>query len=530
MMTTREKVRILDTSARIAALMFLFIAAVSAVVTVACAPIRPPAVVTPDAAHLEAAGDDCAALWQDELGRPIDVLALADCRSAVAEGRRTIEDFRVQLRASGEYADYQARLEAERRPVARRGVVGLAGRTFVDADGPWLAVGTTCFWCGWGYLHERERLDANLAALAGRVDYVRALAVVGPRGGWEDRTVSAADVFGSDVIAGTTDAAYAHGLRVQWTIFGGLDSTPTPEARRQLVHRVVEQLASRREKVQLVEVANEGWQNGFDGEEGRQELIALGNLVRAALPGVPVALTAPNTVEVRDYYEGSSATVATVHTERNVTGTGGMFRPVRQAREYVGLTWINNEPIGPQSSVAADDDPDRLALAAAYTWLCNGAAYVYHTGAGIRGGGAADRARGRSANFAEVPHFDATLERLAALREILPPDLPNWTWQNSNSRFPAYLFATPYEDEGGTHIVAPEDELLRAFAAYAADGRFVVIPIAVTRPVPFTAKRSIAFAVHDVRNLRAATAVTLSAGETFTLQPTPGAVFVGRFR
>ena len=37
-------------------------------------------------------------------------------------------------------------------------------------------------------------------------------------------------------------------------------------------------------------------------------------------------------------------------------------------------------------------------MAAALTWLCGGAGYTLHTGAGVRGGGAEDLARGRVAS------------------------------------------------------------------------------------------------------------------------------------
>src|SRR5262245_52030517 len=74
---------------------------------------------------------------------------------------------------------------------ARRGIVRLADQVFVDDNGPFLGVGATLFWAGWGYQHDRARLEQNLDFLATRgVDYIRVLGVVGPRG-WPDRTVAA---------------------------------------------------------------------------------------------------------------------------------------------------------------------------------------------------------------------------------------------------------------------------------------------------------------------------------------------------
>lgn len=425
--------------------------------------------------------------------------------------------------------DIDVELEPVVSPLGIEGPVRLEGRAFADDGGPWLAFGASGFWAAWGTLYDPDRLKENLAYLEGKVDYLRVLAVVGPGGGlWEDRTVTAKDVLVTNVVADTTDLLASYGIRTQWTIFGGIDTASTPALREQVVDRVIAQLRDRLSAVQLVEIANEGWQNGFDGESGRQELIRLADRVRQALPSVPVALTAPADGNVPAFYDGSTATIATVHTERDVHGTGGLFRPVRQAREFVDMgPWVNNEPIGPQSSVAADDNPERLALAAVYTWLCNGAGYVYHTGAGIRGGGLADRLRGRSAAFRDVPGFAVTTDLIGRVRRLLPADLPNWRWVNSNSRFD-YLFELPYEADG-TRLLAPEDDLLRAFAAYGPDRQFVCVPIAVTAPVRLTAAAHLRFAVRDIRTLDRVEEVELRAGESYVLQPTPGALLTGRW-
>ena len=94
----------------------------------------------------------------------------------------------------------------------------------------------------------------------------------------------------------------------------------------------------------------------------------------------------------------------------------------------------------PQSSVAADDDPLRLTMYAGLTWLCGGAAFVLHTGAGVRGGGLEDRERSRVANIWQVAHIEQTLAGINTLRKLLPPDLPNWQRHNSNRNFPGYPF------------------------------------------------------------------------------------------
>jgi hypothetical protein len=79
----------------------------------ACA-VTPPPVVTPPVAQIDPqAVRDCAALWTDELGREITVGESDDCASFLTRHLRTLEDYRVTLRGTPEYAAYRARLEAE---------------------------------------------------------------------------------------------------------------------------------------------------------------------------------------------------------------------------------------------------------------------------------------------------------------------------------------------------------------------------------------------------------------------------------
>lgn len=411
----------------------------------------------------------------------------------------------------------------------RSGVARLDGRRFADDDGAFLAVGLSLFWAPWAYRNDPARLEQTLRYVEGRGEYVRAFAVVdGPT--WEDRATTHDHVLGTDCLAGVADLCYQHGKRVHWTIFAGSPATAASASLRDaVVRRFCEQMAGRRHTVQFVEVSNE--ENDFRFEGGRDEMMRHAATIRAMLPGVPVALTSPLNGDFVGFNSGTNATIASCHLERDVNGTGGVWRPVRQAREAVDVpvAWVHGEPIGIDSSVASDPDPERAAMSAALTWLCRGAAYTLHTGAGIRGGGAADLARGRRANLWEQPTFDASLDRVLALRDALPADLPNWSWQNGNSRFPNFPFDTPYDDNG-TKIVAPEDKLLRSFAALAPDGRFACMPIAIRGDVAFTARRHMAFDHRDSRGALVAR-VELRPGQSYVVGPATGAaaVFIGTF-
>jgi hypothetical protein len=121
------------------------------------------------------------------------------------------------------------------------------------------------------------------------------------------------------------------------------------------------------------------------------------------------------------------------------------------------------------------------------------------------------------------------LQGLAALRRVLPADLPNWTWQDASGRFARYPFVLA-RGAGGAGQLAHEEQLLAASASLAPDGRFVVIPVGVRGPMRLTAVRAMAFRVHDIGSLGASTTeVRLAAGETYILQRTTGAVIAGRF-
>ena len=410
----------------------------------------------------------------------------------------------------------------------RSGLVTLDGATFRDARGPFLAVGCSLFWLAWGYKYDRQRLVDNLAFLAERgVHYVRALGVVGP-GGWADRTIDPTwdDYLG--VIDGATACAWDHGLRVQWSIFGGTERCPTREHRTRIVHRFIDIGSRNPEAVIGFEIANEAWQNGFPGDEGMIEVRKLARLLHDGVPQF-VALTSPQPGEERIWYQGSAADLLTIHLDRNITGTGGIWRPVRQAWEVhfldgVPKAWTSNEPIGPQSSVNEDADPLRLVMAAITAWVCGAAGYVLHTGAGIRGGGIEDQQRGRAANLWEVANIETTLQGLRLASQHLPADLPNWGKHNANTKFAAYPFdVDPLMDD---------TRILRAYAAIGG-GRFVAVPMQVQRDTPFTARRPLHVQQFDPLTWTLIQDRQLGAGDTMTvagdrLSPR-GYVLVGEF-
>lgn len=482
----------------------------------ACGPVPAPRPPAPPPISAELADRSCRDIWQQELLRPIDPPALRDCVARFLAGA-TGEAVRASVRASAEWKDKHPPTPPAPVYQARPGLVRASGAGLEDDAGPRLFVGTSLFWSLWGELHDRARLDANLEAIAktGAVDFIRVFAQVGGAS-WADRAVGPADPGWKDAIRSLTDRAYdRYGLRVEWTILAWADGLPTKESRAAAVDGVLEALDGRAAKVFAIEIANEGFANGPDPLEAKQ----LAGRVRARFPGL-VATSAPqgDSCEAQaPWYAGAGASLVTLHFDRSVNGAGGYWRPVRQPwRESVsscdGLprAYLSNEPIGPGSSVAADDEPIRLVANAAVSFVAAVGAYVLHTDAGIRGGGAADLARGRVANVWQVSRWLETTAGLKALRAALPPDLARWA-RAPSSKPPMFE-------------VREFNVTVDRVYCTTAGPRFVCVAFNLRPSSTFTAKRGMAVRVVHPLTGAELEARTLAAGDTITIGGDPGAV------
>jgi hypothetical protein len=344
----------------------------------------------------------------------------------------------------------------------RRGLARLEGRALVDDGGFFLGHGATLFWGLWGYQHDRGRLEENLAYLAdsGAIDHVRVLATVGGPV-WADRAVDPSAAGYDAALAGFTDLAFdKFGLRTEWTIFGGLDFTPTAAERQQLVDRVLAMSRGREEKIVLLETANEGAGNGFGGTAGINELRELTWRMNQATPILVAASSYHEDVdECCLVYWNGIADVATYHFDRTTRNVDGPWRPVRQPWGFPGEVSScpdalppgdSNEPIGPYSSIAEERDPTRLVAQAVVAHIAGLPLSVIHAGPGIWGGGASGQSRGIPANLWETPGLTDTLRGLAAVTAALPPDLPAWSKQNSGWAGSPFTVDALWPD-GGDH-------------------------------------------------------------------------------
>jgi hypothetical protein len=395
------------------------------------------------------------------------------------------------------------------------GVPHLEGRALVDDDGPFLALGTTMMWAAWGYKNDRPRLEANLQYLADHdFDFIRALGTVGDPNGedyWDGREIDPHWPDYADVIAGLTDLAFdKYGLRMEWTLIGdGQYSVPTFEDRQALVQTFLAMAVGREHKILHFEIANESWQNGFDGDQGLADLRALAQTMKDQSPNL-VAASAPPSADCPQalaIYDGGIADLATIHYDRDISQIEGPWRPVRQPWEHqfcAGLpVGSNNEPIGPGSSVAEELDPVRLVAGAITTYVSGLPIYVFHTRAGIRG----DDDLWNMAGIADFVH----------VHDLLPPDLP--AWDQKNAQWPDAPF-TVFAGENGqlvpdmmwVDLGNPESGAVRAYAA-VRDPEFVVFPIGILGSVTVAPRRPMTFDVIDPR-----TGATLASHDLATDQ------------
>lgn len=418
-------------------------------------------------------------------------------------------------------------LAAEPPPLpSRRGLVRLEGRALVDDAGPFLGHGATLFWGLWGYQHDRERLEANLRYLAETpaIDHIRVLGTVGGPW-WADRTIDPREPGYDAALAGLADLAFdRYGLRLEVTIFGGIDCTPTPTERRALVDRVLEVARGREHKFLLIEIVNEGAGNGFGGTEGIAELRALTRHANERT-AIPVAASSyhEDPAAMCALYAGQIADVATMHFDRDISKAEGPWRPVRQPWGYPGELACpvelppgdSNEPIGPFSSVAEERDPTRLIAQTVVAHIAGLPLSVIHTGPGIWGGGKGGAARGIPANLWETPGLTETLRGLAAVTAGLPSDLPAWSRQNSGWTGSPWTVDN-FWPEGG------DQGAVRVYSAVRGQA-IVTAVIGVKRYVRLTARWPMAVDVIRMRTGDVVETRTLAAGELLRLEEDLGA-------
>jgi hypothetical protein len=425
---------------------------------------------------------------------------------------------------------------ADAGPIGRRGRVRLEGHVLHDFGGPFPALGVTLFWALWGYHEDRPRLERNLRWIADHgFHYIRVLGVVGDPAGadyWDGREADWRWPDYDAAIAGLTDLAWnEYGLRVEWTLIGdGQVAIPDEADRYSLVDRFLAMSIDREQQIIQFEIANEAWQNGFDGDPGNAQLQALSRymqgrteiLVSASAPadrscaGIDYVYAAP----------GDVGDVVTYHFDRDIGQEEGNWRPVWQPWTIgeCGRGWIasNNEPIGSGSSVATEGDPTRLAASALVTWVSGVPFYVFHSRAGVRG----------DLDVETMPGADA----FANVVQMVPTDLAGWDRREGTESDAPFRFYA--EDAGGTLVEGaywmdvaepPRSGVVRTYSALRGND-FVMAPIGIMGAATFEARRALEVDIHDPISGALLETRTLAAGERTTLSAAGGALWLrGRF-
>lgn len=414
----------------------------------------------------------------------------------------------------------------------RTGPVRLVDGVLTDDDGAFNARGATLMWAAWGYRHDRERLERNLATLqAGGFDYIRALGVVGDpnaEDGWDGREIDATWPDYAEVIAGLTDLAYgSYGLRVEWTLIGdGQVAVPQEADRYALVDTFLAMSEGREGEILHFEIANESWQNGFDGDDGLAQLRALTAYMHDRTD-ILVAASAPAGVECEDFdavYAGDIADIATMHFDRDTSQVEGSWRPVRQPWGLADCTEMvgsNNEPIGPGSSVASEESPIRLVSAAIASYVSQVPFYVFHSRAGVRG----------DSDISAMSGWDA----FSHVRDLVPGDVAGWDRKNGHWADAPFQ---PFAEDGGGNLHADQmwtdlsDPAAGAVRVYSAvDGTtFFSFPFGILDHLLLAARRDLDYTMWDPLTGEEVGSGTLGTGETLTIEGYESVVIRGNYR
>lgn len=324
-------------------------------------------------------------------------------------------------------------------PGIRKGLVRADGRCALDDTGLFHPLGITFFWGLYGWKFERDRIHEHLTWMKKyNLDYLRILGEVD----WTGRSILPSWPDYENIIREFVDTAYdQYGLRSEITLVGGQYNN-----HRGMEQKVKNALTGAEHKVMHYEICNE---YGRLNKMTPVDLVDVGRYMLANTPNL-VALSTPDGAFDSMINLGKTANVNmyVLHTRRSTHDN--YWSHVRQGydlKEFPKIT-SNNEPQGPQSSVAEDSNPLRLAMARATGVVCSGAFYVLHVGQGVTG--VADPAHGRPQNMWEVPNIDNIIKAVRGVDIALPQGIENWqVVNNGRSNHPLPLDPRVNHPNGG---------------------------------------------------------------------------------
>ncbi len=397
--------------------------------------------------------------------------------------------------------------------------VRLEERVFKDENGPFLGLGITYMSAMYQHKHDHDRFLKDMECFKkSGFNFIRILSMVA----WEDLEIAPCSFDNSRKrhieqwpdydrqLSRLIDTAYDdYGVRVELTIFADAQIVMPDEKQRYAhIDRVLEIVKGREHKIVFLEVGNEAWQNGFPGKEGVAQLRAMGRYIRQRTP-VLVALSAPYDTAretVRELYHDSDADLATLHFSRDRRKESGWY-PVREcwdSVEELQMPICSNEPIGPGSSVASEDDPTRLVCAPVFAWLAGLPAYVYHTSAGVYG----------KEQFQDM----AAITCFSHLRTILPPDTPNWNRFDAAQTNGPLKFFIERTVNGSTADDSPTSQGCLYCPGAAKENEFILAPMGLFKEgMELYTEEAVRFQVYDPSTGKIVLSAEAQQGDTFVL-------------
>jgi hypothetical protein len=315
------------------------------------------------------------------------------------------------------------------------------------------------------------------------------------------------------------DLAYdRYGMRTQITIFADAQLIPKKEDRIVHMQKLLAITRGREQKIVMLEVANEAWQNGFPGHQGVLDLREFAAYLNSRTE-IPIAITSNHDAGRKAFdeiYADAKADVATWHFSRDRRTDDG-WKPVYDCWELADRPGFppvsSNEPIGPGSSVDAEEEPIRLVMAAAFAYSARLPMYVFHSEAGVFG----------KARFEDMSGID----RFRQLLRLLPGDLSNWQRNDGKeARAPLTVFAGEMPNRYWPEVESARDGCVRNTGS-RKDDQFICIPVGI-RPdgLQVEARHFLQFTAHDPLTGEALNSARMRPGERFTLSSGPGALVI----
>ena len=353
----------------------------------------------------------------------------------------------------------------EVRNRAAKGFSRLESKMFADDNGVYPAIGATFMYAARSAEVDEARLIRNLDWLSQNgCNYIRILLMVGTPPYWPFEIKPRS----WDAYHRVMELAWERRMRTQPVIFADAEnSMPSGADREKFVGEVAQFCNDRREMVQFIEVANEAEFNGVSMDELTRycEILSRSTDIPFAASS-PTGSNDPEAGLEKLYGEhGCRSPIATPHFDRKAWEDG--YRIVRQPwhyqfighPSYMPSVFVNNEPAGPGVKQGGVTEPEQIGMAALYTFLSGGAAYCFHSLAGVKGFKDDNQTE---VDFSDTPRGDEMWHSIRSLIANVPTNIANGKTANHHWTNPRHPLEPSLNDQIWPD--GPERGLVRAFA------------------------------------------------------------------